>query len=98
MSAEKILKYELSKIPGNILRNVSTDKISENILCQYYEDAKFISDVAYAKRVMGFGGFIYKIRIKDRLAGIVAADKRNLKFLSGYYIIEEILFKEFRSQ
>jgi len=43
-------------------------------------------------------GYIFKIKINDRLAGILSAEKRNIKFFCGYYITEEILFKDFRGQ
>ncbi|HMS64034.1 MAG TPA: hypothetical protein PKD83_02135 [Ignavibacteria bacterium] len=43
-------------------------------------------------------GFLYKIIIDKKFAGIFAISKTFFNFYSGYYIKEEILFREFRGK
>ncbi len=43
-------------------------------------------------------GYLFKIKINGKLAGILAAEKLNINFYCGYCIKEEILFKNFRRQ
>ena len=43
-------------------------------------------------------GFLYKIIIDGKLAGIFAISKTFFNYCSGYYIKEEILFREFRGK
>ena len=43
-------------------------------------------------------GIVYKIIIYDEYAGIFAVKKMNMEFLTGYFVIEKILFKKFRGK
>jgi len=41
-------------------------------------------------------GIIYKIKIDNEFAGIYALKKINMNSLSGFYVVEQVLFKNFR--